>query len=385
MNILYVDSRQKIYHKEFGDISTDVPTERTFTYQNITEPIGEVTCVAISGCKVCSSQTTQEYDYENSYENAPHNANGMYPPDWFGSIVKRGLRRLNSVNVYETIWRSYWRVDTDGPGDRFDNTITAMNHANSACMVWSTWYPNWTSMFPMEVMPQGEGRPLNHCWVITGWQVVNGVTMLIVDGHIGKPLFMPREIFNAEISKMGFGTGIPTTVAIEAIKRRSLIQYIIDLCKNAILLLRQLPIDKQSISQQQVNDNQTVIPNQIKVYSLDSLCIAIRDFEGKPGDLNYINNNPGNCVYYDGGYDPKYGHVTEVGRFAHFETYELGMLYLHNMILHTIQAHPEWTLFQYFALKHAPASDNNDPLHYAQIVAKQVGCTTDTKLSAFLT
>lgn len=237
--ILHIDSRQKIYHKEFGDISTDISVERLFIYQNIVEPIGGINCVAISGCKACSSQTGRVYDYQSSFNYAPHTATGMYPPDWFRSIVKRGLQRLDSV-LFDSQWRSYWSANLGGSGDAFDNTISAMNHANSACTVWSNYYSSWNTQ--SDVLPQGSGGQSEHDWIIAGWKQVNGITMLIVDFHTGRTYYMPREVFNVEVSRLGCGTGIPATTAIAAIEKRSLMQYIIDLCQNCILLLKQLQV-----------------------------------------------------------------------------------------------------------------------------------------------
>ena len=39
---------------------------------------------------------------------------------------------------------------------------------------------------------------------------------------------------------------------------------------------------------------------------LGKFALAIRDYEGVPGDRNYRNNNPGNCRYSSVGYLAKY-------------------------------------------------------------------------------
>ena len=234
--ILHVDSRRIKYHKQFGDITT-APAERLFTYTDIIEPVGAVTCVAIAGAKACGSQTGKTYDYMDSFDNAPHTINGMYPSDWFGSVIKRGLKVFGSTD-YDTIWKSYWDCHSDGNGDAFDNTINASNHANSAVTVWTNWYLNWDTLLPLEVMPQGVGTPSYHDWVIKGWQMVNGVQMMVVDADLGQVNLMPREVFNLEVAKLGCGTGIPATAVIQTVERRSLIQWLIDCYQNLILLLR---------------------------------------------------------------------------------------------------------------------------------------------------
>lgn len=103
---------------------------------------------------------------------------------------------------------------------------------------------------------------------------------------------------------------------------------------------------------------------------------AMRDFEGKPGDLNYKNNNPLNCRCSRVGYLPKYGNVKCVNRFAVFPTWELGCEYGKNLILHKAKKHPEWSLTTFIGHSTegwAPAEDNNHPENYASYVAKRMG------------
>lgn len=365
MKILHVDSRQKKYHKEFGDIQS-APAERLFTYTDIVEPIGSVACVSISDVKVAGSQTGQTYDYNDLFNNSPHNVNGANPSDVFGTIVKRGLLRFGSV-IRDAIWKSYWSVTSDGAGDAFDNTINASNHANSAVTVWTNFYPNWVTLLPLEVMPQGVGTPSDHDWVVKGWQMVNGVQMMVIDWHGGQVNLMPREVFNLEVSRLGCGTGIPVTTAIQAVERRTIIQYLIDLYQNLLLIVE--------------SQNGGFPPPSNPATTVQNFCNAIAMYEGGAGDLNHINNNPGNCVYNIDGYLPKYGDVKQHGRFAVFPTWDLGMLYLQNLTKQHIFAHPTWTIFDFFAEFFAPMSDGNNPLAYSQFVAKHVGLTTGDTIS----
>jgi hypothetical protein len=116
----------------------------------------------------------------------------------------------------------------------------------------------------------------------------------------------------------------------------------------------------------------------IKV-TLTQICTAMRDFEGSPHnpktgqpDPNYRNNNPLNCKFYYGGYLPIYEPV-KISRagFAIFKDYATGWLYGFNEIKNKITHHPTWTLLDMIS-DHAPSSEN-DPAHYTEIVAKEVG------------
>lgn len=113
-------------------------------------------------------------------------------------------------------------------------------------------------------------------------------------------------------------------------------------------------------------------------------CGAIRDYEGGPGDANYLNNNPGNCRYNPDGYLPKYEPVTESpAGFAVFPNYVTGWNYLEAMITGRIHAHPNWTLLQ-FMENYAPSSDDNNPTLYAQFIARRLGVDINYQIKNIL-
>lgn len=120
-------------------------------------------------------------------------------------------------------------------------------------------------------------------------------------------------------------------------------------------------------------------PRPPKIH-LDAVLIAMRDFEGLPGDANYLNNNPLNCKYHQGGYLPIYEPVKiSPAGFAIFKDYSTGWLYGRNMVKNKIKNHPDWTLYDLIE-DHAPPKDNNPTLQYAQTVAKRVGVDIDYKV-----
>lgn len=130
------------------------------------------------------------------------------------------------------------------------------------------------------------------------------------------------------------------------------------------------------------NSPQTSIASEPSM--LERFATAIRDFEGKPGDLNYMLNNPGDCRPSPVGYLAKYQPVEivdtdtdpnypyHVGKFAKFPTYELGWEYLLNLIQYRAELHPDWTILEFFQ-NYAPSTDKNPTLQYAETVAGQCG------------
>lgn len=135
------------------------------------------------------------------------------------------------------------------------------------------------------------------------------------------------------------------------------------------------------------------MPTPSPVIMLDTFCSAIRDYEGKPGDLNYLLNNPGDCRPSPVGYLPKYEPVFIIdtdtnpdylyhkGKFAKFPSYAIGYEYLENLVHFTATNHPQWTILQFFE-SYAPTTDGNEPLPYAQFVATRCGVVPTTTLQA---
>lgn len=116
-----------------------------------------------------------------------------------------------------------------------------------------------------------------------------------------------------------------------------------------------------------------------KTNNLEKFCLAIRDFEGKPGDLNYKNNNPGNVRCSPVGYLPKYGNVKCVNNFAVFPTYALGWEYLNNLVHFIAVSHPTWTILDFFK-SYAPPS-TNPTRKYAIFIADRLGVPVSTTLN----
>lgn len=116
--------------------------------------------------------------------------------------------------------------------------------------------------------------------------------------------------------------------------------------------------------------------------NLVKFATALRDFEGKPGDLNYINNNPGNFRCSRVGYLKKYRDVRCRNNFAVFPTYQQGWNYLLNSINQRVKKHPTWTFYDFFK-NYAPEYDNNPTISYATFVANRCGVTINTKLITY--
>jgi len=157
-----------------------------------------------------------------------------------------------------------------------------------------------------------------------------------------------------------------------------LIKAIILLTKKVVILLKELMKEKQIT----IPTNKIIKEIEPRKDKVVTFATAIRDFEGKPGDLNYKNNNPGNFRCSPIGYLSKYGDVKCIGNFAVFPTYQQGWDYLLNSISYRAKKHPQWTFLDFFN-NYAPPSDNNPTKSYATFVATRCGVSINTTLSDY--
>ena len=122
--------------------------------------------------------------------------------------------------------------------------------------------------------------------------------------------------------------------------------------------------------------NPELPPPFLKQNILNMMCLAIQKHEGwiaNPPSRSYRNKNPFNLVYVGQAKATKEPN----GRFCVFQTYEDGFNAGKQMILNAAMGkskiyHPSDNLFDFFN-KYAPKSDNNDPIRYAEVVAKAMG------------
>ena len=119
---------------------------------------------------------------------------------------------------------------------------------------------------------------------------------------------------------------------------------------------------------------------------LNAFCLAIQKQEGWfPGSRSFRNKSPGNLKYAE--------QTKSTGKDAHgfaiFSTYEDGLQALKNQVLLGARGkskvyRPTMNLYQFFEI-FSPSFDNNDPHHYADVVATAIKQDPKTfKISQFL-
>ncbi len=233
--ILREDSRNKPFHV-FGQVVDFV--EKSNFGQGvplIVELPGEVDCTAISAIKVAYSQKKTLYDIPTLWNATPKTSQGADPKDTLGTAIKNGL--LNVITkLFEKIWAGYFVAHTGSLKDSYDNVRSAMTVAQSSCTVASNWYDNWEKTPAGGIMPVGDRVVSSHDYVILDWDGDN----FIIDSHQGYTTLMPRATFNAEMTSWGVGAYIPSSQEVDLIRKRNILELLVDAYKNLILLLKQL-------------------------------------------------------------------------------------------------------------------------------------------------
>lgn len=292
------------------------------------------------------------------------------------------------IKAAEQLCGSVFWIHPSNGMDAFDTyraTIVKLNkmygkiHVAGFGMKWS--YP-MTDTHMDKPVENGSGHFVPLIWA-NGDYVIALQSYGLAAGNNGEQK-IHRSIINrwAEVYGMFIATDA-TRAEIEAVLakggklddpwRLNIVRAIIDAFKKNFPLLV-IKLDEF------LNPKITMIPPKIT-----KLAGLIRDYEGGPGDRNYRNNNPGNCRYHFGGYLFKYGKVTcDKDGFAVFASYEMGWLYLQNMLVSWAQGYRGNHTVLQMMKEYAPTSDGNDPVAYAKYITEHLGVDAGTLLKDLL-
>lgn len=229
------DSRDLHFQEHFGSTQV-IPTELELD-KGLTNPIEgaqEVDCTAISACDVATNQTGIIYDIHELWGQVPQTSEGADPRDTLGVMISKGLKPEGLDTARDTRWSSYFRSDT-GSQTPFLNTQSAMYISQSPTTVGSNWYAEWDSVQPDSIMPAGLTRVSGHDYEITGWKN----NMFHIKAWLGYSMWMPDVVFNTELNRLGCVAFIPSTNQIDAMRKKTLIEMLIDAMTNLVLLLRE--------------------------------------------------------------------------------------------------------------------------------------------------
>lgn len=373
--LLREDSRDKVFKQKFGQVVT-LPEEYnadSSLFDDI-QPLGDVKCVCYSTCDIAEDQQKREFDILDLWQRIPSNQFGSDPRDVLKEAVSNGLLPKGQTERVKD-WKSFW--DTKGGlRDVFDNVRSGLYMSQSPVMCATYWHAEWLNVPAFGVMPVGKTQLNGHAWVAEGWKMVNGEPVLIVEAWVGRKMYMPRNVFNEAMKPYGMQSWVLSTSEIDQKRQKTILEAIRDTLVNVVLIMKQLLWLKQAdsvVPKEPVKDTYTEVKEAVmeKKDRLDELCYAIRDYEGKPGDLNYKNNNPGNLRSVQ-------------GPFLKFKTMEAGMNALRDYIRRVVTGKhraykSDCTLLDFFKV-YAPSSDNNYPDKYAKYIASRLKVDISTRV-----
>jgi hypothetical protein len=384
------DHRDYDFHKTFGSTFYDTNTlpnhytadaGLTTPDQNADGfPMG---CTGYTQTDLCTDQDGAVYDAGEFYLSTPPGGlDGRFIRASLKLLTNRGPRTKDGTAGAPR--DAFYNIRATGILDWFDAIRVALwitQHEKRSASIAIPWF--WGGEPPMVLTePAAYDWKLagGHNAKISGWTdiktnggLINGGELfLIVKWWGGKRgdngyVYMSRTIAN-NIFSMNYTEAF--TVSKKADGVQTVDMGIIERLVGFIRSLLGLVPAPVSVPMAII---ETTITQSTPQPTLTELCGAMRDFEGKPGDANYINNNPLNCKFYEGGYLLKYGNVRRSpAGFAIFPTYGIGWDYGFNMLKNKIKNHPQWTLYDLIE-NHAPASDENPVLNYTTTVAKRLG------------
>lgn len=293
---------------------------------------------------------------------------------------------------------AYFNVIDSPDLDAFDDIRNAILTKRRSVSSGTPWFGEWEGIGSNGVIPTVyTGNPDNlpwHNWKICGWVVIDGEPYLIGKTWQGSNYgdkgyaYFPRSVINSVMAISGTGAFTLADfdpndpVALQTVKMEILDTVLSYLRMWVVALFAKKTAVVPSVD---MSPSTELKAAPAAGATLEDFCLAIRDNEGAPGDLNYQNNNPGNCRCSSVGYATMYGNVlcveTKSGKFAKFPTYALGWLYLNNLVKSRIHLYPNWTIYQFIAdPTHgwSPAADGNDPENYAQFIGKRLGVDSHT-------
>lgn len=205
------------------------------------QPSGDVRCTCYSICGVMEDKENRSFDIEDLFKRIPSNTNGADPI----TAIKEGRDKgLKQVGYYtrETPYKAFFEAHT-GNLDAFDNVRSALVLCKYSVMVWGKWYFMWGIS---SILTQETDFNSYHAIQIKGWTQKWGEPMLIINSHVGRPMYMKRSVFNEWAKTWGFGSAVLATTEIAKARQKTLMESVIDVMKNFVIQL-QVQIKKKDM------------------------------------------------------------------------------------------------------------------------------------------
>jgi hypothetical protein len=240
-----IDSRSKdfLFHKHFGFV-TSFQDEYLVDRLDVVDPIqtsGNVQCTALTTTSIASDKEGIYYDVNDLWARVPKDSNGADPKTVFKEAITNGLLPKGG-NLRFKPFNSYFSA-LGGGVDSFDSMRSALILSKYPVAIWGGLFDNWIG----GTLAKGNRLMSYHCFACEGWVTFNGVPYLQFDLWTGRKYYMSREVFNWYCGLWATDTAVLSTAEINARRDKTIMESIIDLCKNTIILLQELLAKKKEI------------------------------------------------------------------------------------------------------------------------------------------
>jgi hypothetical protein len=181
---------------------------------------------------ITESKTGKRIDINELWERVPHDKNGTDPRQVLSEVCKNGVVIEGGVSKPFT---SFFTAHT-GDLSHFDNVRSALMLSKEPVAIWAIWKDNWYGTYLTQT-----GTPQNgHCFSINGWITLGTEKYFIIEAYTGQTQYMSESLFERIINEWATSTAVLSTKEIDEIRKKELMEKIIDACQNVILLMRQL-------------------------------------------------------------------------------------------------------------------------------------------------
>jgi hypothetical protein len=233
-----IDSRSKDYSyaRHFGSVAGFDPeyiVDRNDIVDPI-QPVGDVRCSCYTTCDIAGDKEDIYYDISDLANRVPLGKDGADPKAVIKETITNGLLPMGG-NLRFKPFSSYFQAHT-GPYDAFDNMRSALSMAKYPVAIWGAFYQEWLG----GILEKGKTIGSYHEFECEGWKVIDGITYLQFEAWTGRKYYMNREVFNWYAKQWATDTAVLSDEEVDARRRKTLMETIIDLCKNTIVLLNQL-------------------------------------------------------------------------------------------------------------------------------------------------
>ena len=414
---LFADHRRYDFHRTFkslvkaklGAVGGTIPDFILPIYSNPNQNIKDdywprpplpEGCTGFAQAHIAESDVKQPVDPQQLYRDtlAISGGNDGDPctlEDSFRAATINGVRLKGEPNDQAHRMAPRWEIRPTLTMDWYDAILAAMYANQRPASAGTSWPPQF-EMVGIDglqwFMPVQWVGGHDHCFI--GKKTIGGVERLVDiswngSGWADQGLsYFTREQVNALMRIKGTDCLTSRILSGEEVKTvwvNMLLQ--LQILTLILSLYQRLKRQKQPATPLIPIDPTTMTPvptptipeSETKPDMLTRFCTAIMNFEGGQGDPNHINNNPCDFRCSPVGYLPKYGKVGCRNNFAVFPTFDLGWEYLLNSVHFRANAHPAWTIHDFF-MNYAPPSDNNPTDVYAATVAKACGVPVSTTL-----